>query len=209
MSVESRHSGVEIRDVADHVEVSGLSKDDVVLAVSLLKAAGEEQLGARTALHAHVKKAMLGAHMPLVPVATQRQAQRRSANRERLLAVHGYETHATLATQRKTEVSSVRTWVARTRSEGRMFTVKVSGQTIIPAVQLTPDGQLDEAVSSLVSILRESGMDGWSLWSWLCSPSGLLSGDVPADVAQENPQRAAKAARRASAELARARSRSA
>lgn len=82
-----------------------------------------------------------------------------------------------------------------------LFTVRAQGQTLIPAAQLTATGELDRAVSQLVRVLREADMDGWSLWAWLCSPSGLLSGGIPAVVVHASPDRVLRAARRTASDL--------
>lgn len=193
--------GIEVHATIGHVQVSGLSEDDVKQAIALLQAAGREQLATRKAIYDRLNQAMLETDLPLVSPATQRQAQRQVAQRETLLLEHGYETYRSLAEKRQSLESSVRTWVARERDKGTVFTIKAGGQVIIPSVLLTEDGTLDTAVAALVQPLTAAGMQGWSLWAWLCSPSGLLSGDVPAQVATTNPQRALKAAHRIVAEV--------
>jgi hypothetical protein len=196
---------IQIRETADHVEVTGLSEQSVQRAVDLLRAAGQEQVAARSLLYSHVNQAMLDAAIPLVSSATQRQVQRSAALRAELLEKHGYETYASLAHKRQlSRASSARTWVSRERDKGTIFTVKVGGQTIMPAIQFTPEGQLNKSVADIVRLLLEAGLDGWSLWAWLSSPTGLLSGEVPSDVAETNPARALTAARRFAGELRRA-----
>ncbi|MCQ9366754.1 hypothetical protein NQ038_09565 [Brevibacterium sp. 50QC2O2] len=185
----------------DHIEVTGLSEDEVRQAIALFQATGREQLRARSALYAHVNRAMVDAAIPLIPEATARQAQRLAANREALLLEHDHETYRSLAQKRQSRESSARTWVARMRERGDLFTLKVAGQTIIPALQLTADGTLEASMTPLVRTLLAAGMNGWSLWAWLTSPSGLLSGGIPAEVVGDNPRRALRAATRMAAEL--------
>jgi len=190
-----------VRDVGERVEVTGYSVVEVERALRLLGAVNSEAADARDRLHTQVNIAMLKSQTPLISQASQSHALRRSALRMQLLEEQGYDTHGSLAQKRQTQESSARTWVARERERGNLFTLKLQGTTIIPSVQLTDDGSLHESVTELVRILRGAGMDGWSLWAWLCSPTGLLSGNVPAQVAESNPERAMKAATRMAAEL--------
>lgn len=191
----------EVREVDERIEVLGYSELEVRQAMELFQAVRTEQVSTRKDFRAQVHEAMVRNHIPLVSQASQSQALRRSALRAQLLEDQGYETYSSLAEKRQTRESSARTWVARERQRGSLFTVKLQGTTIIPKVQLTEDGQLHEPVTRLVSTLRAAHMDGWSLWAWLCSPTGLLSGDVPAQVAETNQGRAHKAATRIGAEL--------
>lgn len=196
---------IQVRDAADHVEVVGISVAELNDALTLYRAARNEQTAARTALY-QINRAMLTAEVPLVQPVTQRQVQRETALREDLLSRQGFETYETLAQKRGTTQSSARVWVGRRRDELQLFTVKVKGRTLIPAVLIAADGELDHAVSKLVTPLLAAEMDNWAIWAWLCSPTGLLSGEVPAGVAQINPERAQRAAERAAAEIRHARS---
>lgn len=191
---------VLVTEESDHVEVTGISKARVQEALQLLDAADNVRLVARGNLLTSMNKLMVKANMPVVPEATQRQIQRSAALNEELLSL-GYETHESLAQKRRTPVSSARTWVSRLRKRNELFTVKLSGKTLIPSVQLTEDGDLRKEVSVLVQPLSKAGLNGWSLWSWLCKPTGLLSGKVPSEVAETNQKRAQKAADRYAAEL--------
>jgi len=48
----------------------------------------------------------------------------------------------------------------------------------------------------MLDVLLDSGIDGWPLWTWLTSPTSLLSGQTPETVAKTAPNRAAAAATR-------------
>lgn len=196
---------VQVQGTRGGVEVVGLSEQEVRHAVTLLQAVQHRQLRARDALQARVNQTMLDANTPLVPAASQNQIQRSAALRDDLLVSHGYETYASLAESRGMRESSVRAWVARARERGELFTVKVGGQVVIPAVQLTADGLLDQQVVRLVKPLLVADLDPWSSWAWLCTPTGLLSGDVPSEAVRSNPLRALRAASRYADELARVR----
>lgn len=192
---------IRLHEADGHVEVEGLSLEEVRSAIALSRSVGAERLRSRENLSALVHRAMLVAHVPLLSAATQRQVQRGAALREELLVAQGYETHASLAEKRQQGASSVRTWVSRLRERGSLFTVKVNGQTLIPAVLLTPDGWLDEDVAMIAQPLVAAGLDGWSVWAWLAHPTGRLSGEVPSEIAGTHPQRALKAAERYAAEI--------
>ncbi|MGH3266688.1 MAG: hypothetical protein ACRDNS_32420 [Trebonia sp.] len=189
-----------VRDAADHVEITGLSRDDVLRALELWSAAGGRQARARELLLGQLTQAMLDADVPAVPEATGRQVQRTAALCERLLR-GGYDTYASLAAKRDTKESSVRTWVTRLRHKNKLFTVKRAGQTIIPAIQLTGGGGLRPEIESLTTPLLQAGLDEWSVWAWLASPTDRLSGEVPATVAATNPQRARRAALRYASQI--------
>lgn len=196
---------VEVTEEAGHVEVTGVSKDRVQQALELLQAAEGMKVAARDNLVASINQLMLQVNMPVVPEATQRQILRSVALNEELLGM-GYETHESLAQFRHVPPSSVRTWVSRLRKNNELFTVKLNGKTLIPAVQLTSAGELRPEMVDLVRPLSEAGLDSWSLWAWLCKPAGLLSDNVPAELAQTDPRRAQKAAERYAAEIRRAQS---
>lgn len=195
---------VKIHDADGHVEVVGLSTDAVTQAIALYLGVGEERVKARTALSTQVNKAMLISGTPLVSTASQQQVQRSAALREDLLE-RGYETFASLAEKRQSQESSARTWVAREREKNLIFTVRLGSNVLIPSVQLTPDGKQRPEVAEMVRMLLTARLDGWSLWAWLCNPTGLLSGEIPEAVAKSNPVRAQRAARRFAAELERGR----
>jgi hypothetical protein len=192
---------IGVRATEDHVEVVGLSKEDVEYAISLFQAVAQEQTEARSALASHVNQAMLHEGIELIPAASQRQVQRSAALKKRLIEDQGFETYASLAEIRDTRESSVRTWVSRLRRRSDLFTVEFQGHTLIPKLQLTDSGDVNPVVAELVRPLAGAGLDSWSLWAWLTNPTGLLSGEIPAEVAVGNITRATKAANRYAAEL--------
>lgn len=195
---------VTVRAGDDHVEVTGLSEQDVEYAISLYQAVPAEQLRARDSLAAHVNQAMLEKRIPLIPAGSQRQVQRNAELRQELLETHGAETYASLAELRGMQESSVRTWVARARHADTLFTVELAGRTLIPRVQLSDSGDLRPVITELTRPLLRVGLDGWSLWAWLVAPTGRLSGGLPAEVATTNMDRAHRAVLRYAAELGQA-----
>lgn len=196
---------IVVHDADDHVEVSGLSLREVEAAIELFRGVDRKRAAARASLSSLVDRAMLDNAIPLVSAASQRQVQRSAELRRHLLEVEGAETYASLAGLRGGRESSARTWVSRPRTSGRIFTVEVQGRTLIPKVQLTATGRERPEILELALPLQQAGLDGWSLWAWLTSPTGLLSGEIPADVVRTDLGRAHRAAIRYAAELRRAR----
>lgn len=192
---------INVRSVQGHVEVVGLNKEDVEYAICLYQEAGRERLKARSALASYVSQTVLNDGIELVSAASQRQIKRSAALRKELIQDQGAENYASLSELRESQESSVRTWVSRLRKRHELFTVEIQGQTLIPKVQLTDKGNINPRVTELVRPMVRAGLDGWSIWAWLTSPSGLLSGEVPAQVAMTNIKRASKAADRFAAEL--------
>ncbi|EMQ99840.1 hypothetical protein [Paeniglutamicibacter gangotriensis] len=192
---------VNVQTNNGRVEVIGLNEQDVSYALSLYHAVGNERVQARAALASYVHEAMIEESIPLVSQASQRQVQRSAALRQQLVQENGAETYASLAEFRGTMESSIRTWVSRLRKRREIFTVEARGLVLVPSVQLTDSRDVNPLISELVRPLLYAGLDGWSLWAWLTNPTGLLSGEVPAEVARSNMKRAHKAAERYAAEL--------
>lgn len=61
----------------------------------------------------------------------------------------------------------------------QMFTVPDGVRAIIPAFQLDNAGEPRGDLAPLLAVLLPAGVDGWELWTWLTSPTSLLSGDIP------------------------------
>jgi len=92
--------------------------------------------------------------------------------------------------------STTRTWVARRRETNQLFAVSHTGGTLIPAFQLDERGEPRTELQPILAALRNAGIDGWALWTWLTSPTSLLSGEIPEEVARSAPARALHAAQR-------------
>jgi len=92
--------------------------------------------------------------------------------------------------------SSTRTWVARQSGLHTLFTVTDFGRTVIPAFQLTAEGEPRDDLHGVLEILLTSGITGWELWTWLTTPTGWLSGQTPENTAQTDPVRVERATRR-------------
>lgn len=181
------------------LRVAGVAEQDLFAGLRLLDAAQGIQ-GELTNLHADtLLSVMTSAGVPALPEANAILAQRRSMLRKRLLD-SGYFSSSDIAILRGISESSARTFVAREREKRRLFTVKHDGRVLVPQILLDADGK-PTAVSDAVRVLVPLGLKGWELWSWLASPSGWLSGDVPADVFATDPERAMTAVTAYASEL--------
>lgn len=187
-------------DPAGQIVVTGVAENDVRQALELLDAARELQRDV-TNLHADaLLTAMTTASIPALPEPNAVLAQRRSVLRRHLLA-SGVLSNKDIAERRGITESSARTFVARERDKHRLFTVKHDGRALVPGFLLDADGQRT-AIAAAVEVLVPLGLDGWELWSWLASPSGWLSGEVPADVFATDIDRAMAAVHAYASELA-------
>ena len=187
---------------AIELELQGLTQDQAQEAINTYAKHVELRVHMRAQLRESIDHAYMD-DLPLVSEATQKQAKRTANARVRLIQDEGVATYQSLAGMRGTGQGGARSWVNRLRRRNLLFTVEVNGKTLIPVVQLTADGQLDELVSEhLVKPLLSAGMEPWSLWSWLTSPTGLLSGEVPATVVHTETERVERAVRRRIADLA-------
>lgn len=188
----TRHGDVWV----DGVLIRGLSKDDAVTAIKLLRAARDMQFTTGQSAAHGLLSTMLRAEVELIPPASVEQARRLAGVRKALLATPVL-THETLGEVRgDSNPSTTRTWVSRARERGRLFTVKVDGRSVIPALQLTDSGDLRDEYAPVLSPLLEADLDGWAIWIWLTTPSPLLSGGIPDRLITETPERVRRAAQR-------------
>lgn len=125
-----------------------------------------------------------------------------AARRDALLATPTL-TLADLARVRGQQESSARAWFYRQKARGALFSVTYSGTTLIPAFQLSRDGNVRPELQGLITPLQAAEFDSWTIWHWLTSPTGWLSGETPEQVSVDDPERARVAADRQSARPAR------
>lgn len=185
----------EVEERGDHVEVRGASRREVVEALRLHAEVQLVRAARVAAVRDDLVQTLMATGVPLVPPASLAQAQRLAAHRDALLATPVY-THESLQQVRgDTRESSTRTWLSRRKDAREVFTVKHDGRTIIPAFQLD-DGEPRPELQPILATLIDAGVQGWTLWTWLTSSTGLLSGAVPEELARTNPQRALRAAQR-------------
>lgn len=199
-------SGVEstydIAERADHVEIRGVSPDEVTEALELLDKVRAVQADHVAASRGDLVRALMLNNVSLIPPASLGQAQRLATHRDSLLAtpVFTYETLQKLRGDARE--STTRTWLARRRDAEMVFTVAYKGRTLIPAFQFSEDGEPREELEPILSTLMRARVQGWPLWTWLTSPTSLLSGGIPEQVARSAPGRALRAAQRFAARRA-------
>ena len=112
--------------------------------------------------------------VPVALVVLARQARLR----EELLASPSH-TYETLAALRGATVESTRFAVHKAASTHRLLVVAAGERTLVPAFQLTADGELRPDLAPVLEPLLAARMDPWRLWAWLTRPAALLGGLVP------------------------------
>ncbi len=186
----------EIAERSDHVEIRGVSRRRVVEALDLLERVRAVQAQHAAATRDELVHTLMASNVPLIPPATVTQAQRLAGHRDALLATPLY-THGSLCELRgDARESSTRTWLSRRKAENKVFIVTHNGRTLIPAFQLDDRGEPRPELQPLLAALQGSGVQGWALWTWLTSPTSLLSGAVPEQLVRAAPKRVLRAAER-------------
>jgi hypothetical protein len=127
--------------------------------------------------------------------ASGEQARPLEAQRRRLMTT-GWLTLTELAARRsEADVAATGGWVAAQRLDRALIALEAPNGTIgVPAFQVTDDGQPRRELRPLLEVLLGAGIGGWAAWTWLTSPTGLLSGGVPERLAVADPGRALRAA---------------
>lgn len=181
----------------DRITLRGVSADDVLEGLKLLHSVREIQ-SAQSAIKRPelVNVLMSSSGVSTVPAATVRQAQRLAAQRDALLATPTYFYDSLTAIRGAKLESSVRTSIARQRERFEVFDVMHEGRTVLPAFQFDEAGKPRQELRPLISALSSAGIEDWTLWTWLTTPSSYLSGDIPEQVAASSPTRALTAATR-------------
>jgi hypothetical protein len=195
-------SAYEVAERAGHLEVRGVSRREVEEALELIGEVRVLQADHVAATRTDLLRTLMARSVTLTPPATLAQAQRLATHRDALLATPVF-THETLrALRRDAKASSTRTWLARRRENHEVFTVTHIGRTLIPAFQLDELGQPRPELQPVLEPLADAGITGWPLWTWLTSPTALLSGEIPEQLARRAPARVLRAARRFAAAAA-------
>jgi hypothetical protein len=88
-------------------------------------------------------------------------------------------TYETLAELRGASVNATRFAVHKAQDAHRLLVVATESGTVVPAFQLTPDGEPRPDLAPVIAPLLAAGMDPWRAWAWLTQPVGLLGGQVP------------------------------
>jgi FAD/FMN-containing dehydrogenase len=196
MSADAENVVAVVRVGSDALRIEGLSEERLRLALALLLAA--ERLRAEVADDRRdaLVRAMIMADFDPVPEATIRQARRLAEHRERLLASGAYTTEALGRLRGDTSESATRTWLARRRQAGELFSVGHQHGTLVPAFQLDESGEPITTIRPVLRALGGAALDGWSTWTWFTATSTWLGGVPPIDLLAEEPDRVAEAAGR-------------
>jgi hypothetical protein len=195
-------SSYQVAERAGHLEVRGVSRREVEEALELIGRVRVLQSDHVAATRADLTRTLMARNVDLTPPATLAQAQRLATHRDALLATPVF-THDTLRALRgDTRTSSTRTWLTRRRDNHELFTITYNGRALIPAFQLDEQGVPRPELQPVLEALADAGVTGWPLWTWLTSPTALLSGEIPEQLARTAPDRVVRAARRFAAATA-------
>ncbi len=161
-----------------------------------LSAASDIQAEEAAAQRPALLKAMMLSGIDPVPAATIDQARRLARQRERLLASGAYTTDALRELRGDATASATRTWIARHRAAGDLFTVTYEGAALAPALQFDHNGVLLSAIAGVLGALGPTGLGGWETWTWFSAASAWLGGATPVDVLAHDVGRVVRAAER-------------
>lgn len=110
--------------------------------------------------------------VPLVLIA--RQARLRGE-----LLASPWFTYETLAEVRGATLDATRFAVHKAAQDHRLLVVAADERTLVPAFQLTDEGEPRPELAAVLEPLLAARMDPWRAWAWLTQPAGLLGGQVP------------------------------
>jgi hypothetical protein len=114
--------------------------------------------------------------VPVGLVLIARQARLRAA-----LLDTPWFTYETLAGLRGTSVDATRFAVHKAQQTHRLLVVPVEERVVVPAFQLTAEGEIRPDIAPLLQPLLAARMDPWRAWAWLTQPAALTFGRAPAD----------------------------
>jgi hypothetical protein len=189
-------SRYDIAERSDHLELRGVSRRHVTEALTLLERVREVQADHTAIVRADLVHTLMARGIPLTPPASLAQAQRLATHRDALLGtpVFSYSTLRELRGDARD--SATRTWLSRRRDADALFTVTYNGRTLIPAFQFDAQGEPRPELQPILAALVGAGVSGWTLWTWLTSPTALLSGGIPERLVVTSPHRVLRAAQR-------------
>lgn len=118
-----------------------------------------------------------------VPVSLV-QVARQARLRNELLAGTWF-SYETLAELRGTSIDAARFMIHKTGSLHRLLVVDHEGRVLVPAFQITPEGEPRPDLAPVLQPLLAAGMDPWKAWIWLTQPAALLGGLLPEQAAAD------------------------
>jgi len=121
--------------------------------------------------------------VPVALVQLRRQARVRAA-----LLASPTHTYATLARVRGVSENAARFAVHKAAERGALLVVPHDGGVVVPAFQLTAEGELRPELAPVLEPLLAAAMDPWQVWAWLTQPAGLLGGRVPEQAVRDEAE---------------------
>ena len=112
--------------------------------------------------------------VPVGLVLIARQAKLRAA-----LLDTPWFTYETLAELRGASVDATRYAVHKAQQTYRLVVVPVEDRVVVPAFQLTDEGEVRPDLAPVLEPLLAAGMDPWRAWAWLTQPAALTFGRAP------------------------------
>jgi hypothetical protein len=104
--------------------------------------------------------------------------------RDQLLATRWF-TYETLAELRGASLEATRFAVHKAAQTHRLLVVATEERTLVPAFQLTAEGEARPDLVAVLEPLLAARMDPWRVWAWLTQPAALLGGQVPEQAAAD------------------------
>jgi len=177
---------LEDLDLATHLAEAGLptfERDEQGRAVWSEPDAGGPLAPDRLAeldllLHSEGSDPQHAVPVPLLLIARQARV------RGELLAGRWF-TYETLAEVRGASREATRFAVHKAGQTHRLLVVPADERAIVPAFQLTPEGQPRPELAAVLEPLLAARMDPWRAWVWLTQPAALLGGLVPEQAAAD------------------------
>jgi len=118
--------------------------------------------------------------VPVALVLIARQARLRGE-----LLAGAWFTYESLAEVRGATVEATRFAVHKAAQDNRLLVVATDERALVPAFQLTDEGEPRPDLVEVLRPLLAARMDPWRAWAWLTQPAGLLGGLVPEKAAAD------------------------
>jgi len=112
-----------------------------------------------------------------VPVPLLQLARRAKVRRDLLASPR--HSYASLAALRGATPEATRFWVHKSAQQHALLVVPLDEDVVVPAFQLTADGDVRPELAPVLDALLSAGQDPWHVWGWLTQPAALLGGEVP------------------------------
>ena len=118
--------------------------------------------------------------VPVELVRLRRESRARAA-----LLDDGWVDYAAVGRLRGVSENAARFALHKAAERRATLLVPHDGATLVPVVQLDPQGQVRDELLTVLEPLMAAGVDPWRTWIWLTSPAALLGGAVPHEAARD------------------------